>query len=181
MPCHKSRKFGILELSVALTLIIVSGYIILTHSEKLKALSEFGYAGAFIIAFISSSTVILPAPGLFIVGMLSTALNPVLLGIFGGFGSALGEMTGYMSGEGLTGIFFNENINKWRKTAKNLLNKYGPLAIIFFSSFPNPLFDVIGIAAGTLKMPKRVFFLSVLIGNIIKYSIVAFGFTFFLP
>jgi uncharacterized membrane protein YdjX (TVP38/TMEM64 family) len=45
--------------------------------------------------------------------------------------------------------------------------------MFLLSLFPNPLFDVAGVAAGAVKMPIRRFFPAVLAGKIIKDTYLA--------
>src|SRR2546428_543139 len=46
--------------------------------------------------------------------------------------------------------------------------KRGVITMFLMSTFPNPLFDVAGLAAGAVQMPMRSFFVSVLGGKVIK-------------
>jgi membrane protein DedA with SNARE-associated domain len=45
--------------------------------------------------------------------------------------------------------------------------------MLVFSSFPNPLFDLAGVAAGAVRMPIKRFFPAVLCGKIIKDTCLA--------
>ncbi len=70
------------------------------HSEKLKA---FGYVGIFILNLISTSTFFIPVPGLTAAGqalIVSEAprLGAWQVGLIGGLGMALGEITAYVAG-----------------------------------------------------------------------------------
>jgi uncharacterized membrane protein YdjX (TVP38/TMEM64 family) len=53
--------------------------------------------------------------------------------------------------------------------------KYGLWVIFALSVFPNPLFDLAGIAAGVLKIPVRSFLLVCWIGKTIKTTLFALG------
>jgi membrane protein YqaA with SNARE-associated domain len=44
-----------------------------------------------------------------------------------------------------------------------------------FSAIPNPVFDVVGVAAGAVRMPLWRFFFSVLAGKILKDIALAGG------
>ncbi len=53
------------------------------------------------------------------------------------------------------------------------MERHGTVSMFLFSVFPNPLFDVAGVAAGAVKMPLRRFFLAVLAGKVIKNTYLA--------
>jgi uncharacterized membrane protein YdjX (TVP38/TMEM64 family) len=54
----------------------------------------------------------------------------------------------------------------------------GVLTIFLLSTFPNPLFDLVGAAAGGARMPATRFFFSTLAGKIVKDTFLAYGGTF---
>ena len=60
--------------------------------------APYGYPGIFVINLLGNATVALPAPSLAIVSVAGSVLNPYLVGLFAGAGSALGELTGYLAG-----------------------------------------------------------------------------------
>ena len=55
------------------------------------------------------------------------------------------------------------------------MEKRGGLVIFIVSIIPNPLFDIVGIAAGATKYPVKKFFLIVFVGKILKGLIVAYS------
>ncbi len=62
-----------------------------------------GYTGAFLINLIGSASVVVPVPGLAAVcaaAAPSVGLNILALGLVGGIGATLGEITGYLAGFG---------------------------------------------------------------------------------
>src|SRR3972149_4938681 len=68
--------------------------------DNLKGL---GYIGVFVANLASTVTVFIPVPGLTALGQVlildqGEVLNPVLVGIAGGCGMALGEITAYVAG-----------------------------------------------------------------------------------
>ena len=65
---------------------------------SLEDLISYGYVGAFLAMFVSSATIILPAPGIVMVFAIAAAgANPILVGLFAGIGAGLGELVGYFS------------------------------------------------------------------------------------
>ena len=51
----------------------------------------------------------------------------------------------------------------------------GAVTLFIFAIIPLPFFDVVGFAAGSLKYPIQRFAVAVLLGKIVKFSIVAAG------
>jgi len=63
-------------------------------------IQTFEYLGVFIISFLGSASVLFPLPNFLIVFSSGAFLNPFLVAIVAGFGSAIGELTGYGVGYG---------------------------------------------------------------------------------
>ena len=138
-------------------------------------LQNVGYAGVLAVNVIGSASVIVPVPGLAVVcgaGAGEVGLNPALLGLAGGFGSTVGEMSGYLAGYG-----GNPLIQRSRhyERFRQLVIRNGGMALFVLSVVPNPVFDIAGIAAGSLGYPLRRFLLYVLAGKVIKFIVVAYA------
>jgi uncharacterized membrane protein YdjX (TVP38/TMEM64 family) len=166
---------GVLEMVAAAVLIIGFTALLFSYRKELAALGNFGYAGVFIISLVSAATIFVPAPGLALSASTALVLNPLLIGIVGGFGAAIGELTGYLVGKGAVDIKHKDLLASY----KGYIEKYGLYAIIVFAAIPNPLFDIVGIAAGALRIPPGRFFLAALLGNVIKYAVVSLLFAQF--
>src|SRR5262245_40482457 len=67
-------------------------------------LATFGYAGIFLISFLASACIVLPAPGLVPVAAMGAVLSPAGVGLAAGLGAALGELSGYYAGRAGRGI-----------------------------------------------------------------------------
>ncbi len=132
---------------------------------------SLGYLGAFIISLIGSATIIIPAPSWAIIFVMSKALDPVLLGIVAGLGSAIGELTGYYLGKGGTHLIEKD---KKVKQYSESVNKYGAFAIFIFAFLPNPVFDIAGIAAGAMNMKLWKFLLASILGKVLRFIIFAY-------
>ena len=138
-------------------------------------LQNVGYAGILAVNLIGSASVIVPVPGLAVVCGAApgdVGLNPVLLGLAGGFGSTIGELSGYLAGYG--GNVFVQR-SKHYERFRGLVVRNGGMALFVLSVIPNPLFDIAGIAAGSLRYPLRKFLLYVLAGKVIKFIAVAYA------
>jgi membrane protein YqaA with SNARE-associated domain len=108
---------------------------------------------------------------------MATVLNPYLVGLVAGIGSALGEITGYLAGSGSEKIVENEKFKKYDKYFK-MIKKYDMAAIFALAFIPNPLFDIAGIAAGSLKIPLHRFLIACALGRIARYILLAYLGTF---
>jgi len=151
----------------------VTSYL-LSINTLLNELSGWGYLGIFLISVIGNATIILPFPSLVFVFLLAGELNPVLIALLSGVGSAIGELTGYCIGYG--GASLTEKKKKWKKRIEKTekqFNKYGGFwVIIFFAATPLP-HDIAGIVSGVLKYPPKKFFIATFIGKFIISLIIA--------
>ena len=133
--------------------------------ERLQALRQYGYAAVFLVGLISNATLILPVPGLAVSSVMGGVFNPWLVGLVGGVGQALGELTGYMAGySGQTWVddyAVYDRLTRW-------MQRYGLLAVFFLAFIPNPVFDVGGMIAGALRFPLWKFLASCIAGKVSK-------------
>jgi len=77
--------FRVIILTVSVALLGV----IFAYKDELHNLSNYGYAGIFVVNFISSATVLLPLPGTASVFIGGAVWNPVIVGIVSGLYSSL--------------------------------------------------------------------------------------------
>ena len=118
---------------------------------------------------LNNATIILPAAGQLIVAGLSASLNPVLLGVVGGVGGTIGELTGYVLGVTGRRIVSAENVNRRLRRVPRRL--FGP-TLFLFAVTPLP-FDVAGIVAGTVRFPVWWFLFWVGAGKILNTIAIA--------
>lgn len=158
---------GIIQIIFAIVIVIGAFYL----SNDVTILQKYGYAGVFLISLLSSATLFLPAPGWAAVIAMSSILDPILLGVTAGIGSAIGELTGYIAGDGARDLF-NKKIKESEKIEK-WVKKYDVIAILLFAAIPNPLFDIAGIVAGGLKIPWWRYLIACAAGRIVRYVALA--------
>jgi membrane protein YqaA with SNARE-associated domain len=168
------RVKGILHILAALAIVAA----VLYFGRDIAELRRYGYAGAFFISMLASATILFPAPGWAVVVAMSRMLDPVTLGIVAGLGSAIGELTGYLAGEGTMEII-DEKITE-SKRIRELVEKYGPLAIFVLAFIPNPLFDIAGIAAGSAEVEWWKFLIATAAGRVLRYVLLALAGAFVL-
>lgn len=136
--------------------------------------AAWGYLGIFLISLVGSATVFFPVPAFFVVFASGAILNPWLVGISAGLGSALGELTGY--GVGFVGKkAIEKKHEKWLKRANEWAGKYKMFTVIvIFAATPLPD-DVLGILCGVIKYDVKRFFLASLTGKLIMNISLALG------
>jgi membrane protein DedA with SNARE-associated domain len=138
---------------------------------------QFSYVGIFFISLISTSTIFLPFPIYVIIFFAAgLGLNPFLVGIVAGLGSAFGELTGYFVGVGGEKVIESKEKKEPKLiiTFTKLFKRYGfPIvAITAFIPFP---FDIIGILAGVGGYDIKKFLLATIIGKIAKCLMIAYA------
>ncbi len=158
------RRLRLIQI-LTTVLILASLGAALYFREHLRELERYGYAAVFGVGLVSNATVILPVPGLAVSSALGGVFNPWLIGLFGGVGQALGELTSYMAGySGQAWLDQHptyERLSRW-------MERYGVLVIFLLAIIPNPLFDVGGMAAGALRFPVWKYLLSCIAGKVLK-------------
>jgi len=157
-------RLALIALTVVLTVLIIAA------RDVLSALPHYGYPGIFLVSLLGNATIFFPAPSLAFVFAMGSALNPVVVGLVAGLGEALGEITGYLAGYG--GRMVIENRELYGRLEAGM-KRYGLWVILALSIFPNPTFDLAGIAAGALRFPFWSFLLTCWVGKTIKTVTVA--------
>ena len=132
-----------------------------------------GYTSIWFLAFIGAALVFLPVSSLAAVCVAAAVdLNPFLLAVVAGSAEAVGELTGYLAGMGGKAVF---DRNRFYLRFKNLFSRYAALTLLVGSIIPNPLFDIMGVAAGSILYPVRKFLLLVFVGKVVKFTWVSLG------
>jgi membrane protein YqaA with SNARE-associated domain len=167
-PASKTRRLigGIAAILGAIAITVV----LILLRDRVAEFRVVGYPAIFVMSLVGNATIILPAPSIAVVFGLGAALNPVLVGIIAGLGSALGELTGYLAGVGgriaVEDRELYDRIERW-------MRKRGMLVIFVLGLIPNPAFDVGGMIAGGLKMPLWKFVLAAWAGKGLRLVIFA--------
>ena len=155
---------------------LVVGLVVLAVLARrwLSLFRVLGYPGIFLLGFFSSASIAMPVPGLASVcaGGSILGLHPLLVGLAGGVGEALGELSGYFAGFGGRGLIEGRG---WYQRVSVWVRHRGGLLLFLLSVVPNPLFDIVGIAAGGLRYPLPRFLLIVGVGKILKDTWVAYA------
>ena len=133
--------------------------------DYLTSLSQLGYFGVFIASFAGSASIVLPTPSLAVVLAGGWLWNPFIVGIVGGVGMTLGEITGYALGYSGKGL-----LEKYPQLAilDRWMGRFGGPIIFVMAVIPSPFFDFVGFLAGSHGYPISRFFLWSLPGKTIK-------------
>jgi uncharacterized membrane protein YdjX (TVP38/TMEM64 family) len=174
LPTPKPENKILTVISRILAVLVVVGITVFVYSirDRVEDFAELGYFGAFLIMLIANATVILPAPGVAVIFAMGGVLNPLGVALAAGVGGSLGELTGYLAGYG--GQAAVENTKIYNRILP-WVQKYGAWVILVLAAFPNPFFDMAGIAAGIAKIPLWQFMLACWVGQTIKMTMFAFA------
>jgi len=137
-----------------------------------QLLLQYSYLGVFVLSFIGTASIIIPVPYTLIIFTLSmhpSQWNPALLIIAGGFGSALGEFTGYALGYFGRRIISEERQRKMTYLVR-VFDRYGPLAIFVFALTPLPD-DLLFIPLGIMRYKFYKAFIPALVGKLLMIFI----------
>jgi membrane protein DedA with SNARE-associated domain len=151
--------------------------------------SELGYAGVFLANLASTATLFIPVPGLTaaaqaLIVSSAASLSPFWVGVLGGLGMALGEVTAYVAGMAAALIAREEEIKapsrlepiirRVTRWVSWLMAHYGMPTLFLLSAIPNPLFEVAGWTAGATRYPFWKFMASVTPGKVTRGLLLAY-------
>ena len=145
--------------------LIAAASVIGARFADVSQLSNVGYPGVFLLSLLGSAALVLPVPGLVSLCAVSVVLNPLALGLLAAAGETLGEISGYAIGYGGGGVV--EKSGTYQRVRRWMIAR-GWFVILVVSIVPNPLFDLVGIAAGATRYPMLRFLGIVLVGKAIK-------------
>ena len=150
---------------------------------------RLGYPGIFLANFVGQATLFIPVPGITAAGQAlivssSSILSPFWVGVVGGLGMALGEVTAYVAGMATALIAQEEEIKPPRRLQKVieritrgvnwLMGHYGMPTLYVLSAVPNVFFEVAGWTAGATRYSFWRFMAAVGAGKITRGLLLAY-------
>ena len=191
MPRGRKSRLTLAALGLSAVLIPSIALLILPIWFDLdeESLAQFGYVGVFVANLASTATVFIPVPGLTAAGQAlilkeGDTLNPIVVGIAGGGGMALGEITaylaGYYGGQAAQGRrapgpeWVARSVERVIMWVDWLMGRYGMLTLFVLAAIPNPTFEFAGLAAGAERMSFARFMLAVTAGKVVRGITLAF-------
>lgn len=161
---------NLLRLGVFLAALALAGAALLLYRRL--DLTQIGYGAVGITALLASGGLIIPVPALATSCTASAFLNPVFIGLIAGTGETLGELTGYFLGYSGRGVIQKSRLYQ---RLEGWMRHRGWLVLFLLSLIPNPIFDVVGIAAGALRYSLWKFLGVVWVGKLMKFLIIAYA------
>ena len=140
------------------------------------SMQEYALLAYFVVlgvSFLSSCTILFPAPGLAFTMAAASIWNPVPVAIMAAIGGSLGELTAYYAGYLGKKMIIDEQMPAYR-WAKSWMDRYGIWAVFIFALIPMLLFDLVGLIAGALRLPVWKFYLACLAGRIPRSFVEAY-------
>ncbi len=162
----KKNFIPLLALLLVITITVGIIYFYRQNPNMVEKLEGYGYLGAFLISLTFNATLILPAGNILILSVLGAVLpSATVVGLVGGAGAAIGEITGYMAGYSGRGLVER---SKLYNRVEGWMRRWGALTIFIMALVPF-IFDLAGIAAGVLRFPFWKFFLLCWLGRTLLY------------
>jgi len=169
---QKTRK-TVLRVALVVFFVGFTTFIALNREKiTFESLSGLGYFGVFLMAWIGSTTVLLPIPHLAFTFTMGSVLVPWWIGLCAGFGDSLGELWGYVAGYAVEDL-----VDRWKvyPRIEGWVRAHGMLTVFLMGVVPMPLFDMAGMAAGAAGMPVWKFYLATWSGKTLKAIVVAWA------
>ena len=182
----KRYKYILMVLLVVVLSLLVYGF-----RQRLSHLRQWGYLGLAIMSFLGGATVILlPIPSLAFTFAMGAVLNPWLVGLIASSAETLGTLSGFLVGastrealqlaeNGPQGQTLREGSIPHR--VGGWIERHGLWAVFAFSALPSPFLDIIGVAAGALRLHLWKFLIACWLGKSIKTMVVAWAGAGMLP
>ena len=159
---------------LGITLVVVITVGIFLYRERIAELGVLGYPGVFLVSMVWNSTVLVPIPSFWTYFLLGAIFQPALVGLAGGSGAAVGELTSYLAGYSGRVILQGQRRIKIYTRVENWIKKWGFIVIFGFNLVPFFPFDLVGIAAGATRFRLWKFYLACLAGRSLAYGFIAF-------
>jgi membrane protein YqaA with SNARE-associated domain len=148
------------------TVVMTALLVALVPVEAVEQLGSYGYLGVFVLTLLSSASIVLPSPALATAIVAGATLNFWLVGLVAGVAAGLGETTGYVAGYSGSRLAMD---SRWYPRVESWVRRWGALTVLVLAAVPSPLIDLAGIAAGTLRMPYRVYLVACILGKVVRF------------
>ena len=147
--------------------------------DHLQEYAVWGYLGLFFSCAAANASIFIPASSTLYVMSAALVLNPWICVLAGGAGTALGEQVSYLCGRiGSKTLDLSsprvQRVQQW-------MNRNAPLTVFIFAFLPLPLFDIVGIAAGIMRMTWWKYALAAILGKVLKFTLFVAVLFHFIP
>jgi membrane protein YqaA with SNARE-associated domain len=162
---------------------VASIWLIIVYWDEIAGLEQYGYLGAFIIAFIAGSSIPTPISYLALTFVLGARLEPYWVAIISGTGAGMGGTLVFLLGRGGRRLFpglINYSLdqqasNKIGPRFLRWAQKRGSLVVFIMSAMLNPVFAPMAIAMGALRFRLVKFFILCVAGNMVKAFVISYA------
>lgn len=169
-----TRRQKTVSIAILVATIVISVAVLFLPVEP-ENLSIIGYGGIFIITLLGGMSLFVPGPTMIAALLIGATLDPLLVGLFAGSGSAFGESTGYAAGYATRAIIQEPSRDKaWYWRLLDWMSCYPFITLFGLAAIPNPLSDVSGLIAGRIRYPYWRFLLSTFLGKAIRFGLMAY-------
>jgi len=136
-------------------------------------LAPVGYLAIFVSTLVAGMAIMVPGVNL-VVFVAGRSMDPLLVALVGGFGSALGESTGYAGGRATRSLVGERRLeSRWVKAVTTLVRRNAFLTILGLAFISVVLADVAGLVAGRVGYSYRRFFVATFLGKTLRFLLVA--------
>lgn len=140
----------------------------------MEYLSEFGYIGLFIAAFLAA-TVLPLSSEVVLTALLLSGLSPTTLVLVATVGNVLGSLVNYAMGYWASLVV----VKKWLRMseddfvrAEQRFTRYGLFSLLF--AWVPIIGDPLTVIAGVLRIPLRWFVILVSAGKFLRYVVISY-------
>lgn len=170
-PTRRQKTISILIFIASIALSLSVFFLPLKPAQ----LGVLGYVGIFIITLLGAMTLFVPGPTMIAAFLIGSTLNPLLVSLFAGLGSAIGETTGYTAGLATRALIADPSEKAvWYWRVLRWMMRYPFLTLFVFSAIPNFITDVSGLIAGRIRYAYWKFLLATFLGKSVRFGLSAF-------
>ena len=136
-------------------------------------LAPLGYLAVFLSTLVAGMAIMVPGVNV-VVFVAGRSMDPFLVALIGGLGSALGESTGYAGGRATRSLVTERRMgSRWAKTIAALVRRNAFLTILGLAFISVVGADVAGLVAGRVGYSYRKFFLATFLGKTLRFLLLA--------
>lgn len=167
---NNQKAFGIF-LFVFSTAISIAAFV---FRDTFKDTLSLGLLGILIINFFSSATFFISGPAFLTVIAGGSVYPPLLVALVASLGTALGDTVSFFFGFSTRHMVIKKFEDKlWFKVLEDVFKAYSTPIIFLTSLIPNPLFDGIALLVGFFKYDLKKYFIIVLVGRFLRFTLLA--------
>jgi membrane protein DedA with SNARE-associated domain len=167
---------------VALVATSVLSAALLLNPDLTDPLGAYGYVGVFLVNLVSTATLFFPVPGItaaaniLIATEASDARFPWLVGVAGGLGMAIGELTAYYVGVLGSHVTDARTLpgriepiaRRIAGVVRKVMHRWGMVTLFVLAAVPDPFFEIAAVSAGAVRMPLLRYCIAVLAGCLVR-------------